>query len=71
MNQDQRQKLFDYIALLESTNDQLLATLRRCLALSAEFTHSVPDSEGWQEMLDVFQETVKAGERAAGKKNLH
>ena len=40
------QKVFDYIALLESTNDQLLATLKKCVTLLAQFTPLGSDPKG-------------------------
>ena len=64
MSPDQTQNLFEYIALLKSTNEQLLATLKKTVTLLAQFTDSVPEPKAWQEMLDVSRETIKAGERA-------
>ena len=71
MSRDPTQKLFEYIALLEHTNKELVETLKKCVALLTQFKSSVPDPQGWQEMLDVFQNTIKAGERAVGEKTLH
>ena len=68
LSEDPRQKLFEYIALLESTNQELVKSLKKCVDLLTEFKSSVPDQKGWQEMLDVFQETIKVGERIVGKK---
>ena len=68
MSEELDQKIFNYIALLESTNEQLVITLKRCVQLLAEFKSSVHDPKGWQEMLDVFQETIKVGKRIVGKK---
>ncbi len=71
LSKDPTQKLFEYIALLEHTNKELVETLKKCVALLTQFKSSVPDPEGWQEMLDVFQETIKVGERVVGEKTLH
>ena len=71
MSKDPAQKLFEYIALLENTNEELVKTLKKCVEVLTEFKSSVPNPEGWQEMLDVFQETVKAGERIVGENTLH
>ena len=68
MSQEIEQKIFDYISLLESSNEELVKTLKKCVELLTEFKSSVPDPKGWQEMLDVFQETIKVGERMVGKK---
>ena len=71
MNEELDQKIFNYIALLEKTNGELVKTLKKCVELLTEFKSSVPDQDGWQEMLDVFQETISVGERIVGKKTLH
>jgi len=65
------QKIFNYIALLEKTNEELVKTLKKCVELLTEFKSSVPDPQSWQEMLDVFQETIRVGERIVGGKTLH
>ncbi len=71
MSKDPTQKLFEYITLLENTNTELVKTLKKCVEVLTEFKSSVPKPEGWQEMLDVFQETIKVGERIVGGKTLH
>lgn len=68
LSEDPTQELFDYIATLEDTNEELVKTLKKCVQLLTEFKPSVPDPKGWQEMLDVFQETIKVGKRIVGKK---
>ena len=65
------QKIFNYITALESANEELVKTLKHCVELLTQFKPSVPDPQGWQEMLDVFQETIKVGERAVGENTLH
>ena len=71
MSKDPTQKLFEYIAALENTNEEFVKTLKKCVEVLTEFKSSVPNPEGWQEMLDVFQETIKVGERIVGEKTLH
>jgi hypothetical protein len=71
LSKDPTQKLFDYVTLLENTNKELVKTLKKCVEILTHFKPSVPDPQGWQEMLDVFQETIKAGERAVADKTLH
>ncbi len=71
MSKDPAQKLFEYIALLENTNEELVKTLKKCVEVLTQFKPSVPDPQGWQEMLDVFQETIKVGDRIAGEKTIH
>ena len=68
MNKDSTQKLFDYIARLEDTNEELLKTLKYCVKLLTQIKPSAPDPQRWQEMLNTFQETIKVGERIVGEK---
>ena len=71
MSDNPTQKLFEYIGLLENVNEQLVNTLKRCVELLTEFKPSVPDPEGWQDMLETFRETIKVGERIVREKTLH
>jgi hypothetical protein len=49
--------------ILEDTNKELVKTLKKSVELLTQVKPSVPDPQGWQEMLDVFKETIKVGER--------
>ena len=71
MSKDPTQKLSEYIALLEDTNKELVETLKKCVVLLTHFKSSVPHPPGWREMLDVFQKTIKVGERVVEEKTLH
>jgi len=62
------QKIFDYIATLEDTNEELLKTLKYSVAVLTEIKPSAPNPQRWQEMLNTFQETIKVGERIVGEK---
>lgn len=68
MSKDPTQKLLDYIATLEDTNEELLKTLKYCVAILTQIKPSVQDPKKWQKMLDKFQETIKVGERIVGEK---
>jgi len=68
LSKDPTKKLFDHITLLEDTNKELVKTLKKSVELLTQFKPSVPDPQAWQEMLDVFQETTKVGERIVGEK---
>jgi len=48
VSQELDQKILNYIALLENTNEQLVKTLKRCVELLTEFKSSVHDPQGWQ-----------------------
>ena len=71
MSKDPIQKLFKYIALLENTNEELVKTLKYCVALLTQFKSSVPDPKGWQKMLDTFQKIIKVAETTVEKKTIH
>ncbi len=60
MSKDPAQKLFNYIAALENTNEELVKTLKKSVELLTEFKSSVPDPRGWQEMLDLFPKDPKS-----------
>ena len=68
MSENPTQKLFEYISLLENVNEQLVNTLKRCIEVLTELKSSVPDPDGWQDMLNTFKEATKVGERITGKK---
>ena len=53
-DKDLTQKIFDYIALLEKTNDELILTLNKSVELLAQFKEMVSDPQGWQDMLDAY-----------------
>ena len=46
MSKDPAQKLFEYIALLENTNEELVKTLKKCVEVLTGFKSSVPNPEG-------------------------
>lgn len=68
---DPTEKLFNYIALLEETNTQLTATLKKCYKLLKEFSVDVPDPAGWNEMLRDLEGVIEVGERVSGEKKIH
>ena len=63
--------LWKYIATLESMNQTLLDTVKQCVRVMTPLKELVPDPEGWQAMLDYFNETVERGERVSAKRVLH
>jgi hypothetical protein len=71
LSKDATQKLFAYIALLEETNEQLVTTLKMCVELLSQFNSTVFDPESWQEMLDAFNDILKAAQRTIEQKTLH
>ena len=71
MSKDATEKLFAYISLLEETNELLEKSLEACIELLTQFNSLVPDPEKWQEMLDLFNKTLRTGQRIIEKKTLH
>jgi hypothetical protein len=65
------QKIFNYITALENTNEELLNALKKCVEALTQFKPWVPDPYGFQEMLNLFHETIKIGERMIEDKTLH
>ena len=65
------QKIFNYITALEDTNEELLNALKKCVEVWTQFKPWVPDPYGFQEMLNLFHETIKLGERTIEEKIYH
>ena len=65
------QKIFNYITALENTNEELLNALKKCVEVLTHFKPHVADQRGYQEMLDLFNETIKMGERTVEEKIYH
>ena len=63
--------MWDYIATLESLNHSLLDALSKCVRVMAALKDTVPDPEGWQKMLDKFEDMIKVGKKTSLKKTLH
>jgi hypothetical protein len=68
LNKELEQKIFEYIATLKDTNNELLKSLKYSVAVLKEIKAHVPYPKKWQEMLDTFNETIKVGERIVGEK---
>ena len=66
-----KQAIFNRVTALEDVNDQLLISLKKCVTLLTQFKNVTPDPHGWQEMLDLFEATIREGERVALEKTLH
>jgi len=71
LDKELEQKTFNYITLLEKTNEEDVKTLKRCVELLTQFKSSVPDTQKWQQMLDAFQETIRVAESTVEKKTIH
>ena len=69
MSKDSTQKVINYITTLEDTNEELLKSLKYSVKVLKAIKPSAPNPKRWQEMLDTFKETIKAGERIVGKRH--
>ena len=71
------QKLWDYISTLESMNQTLLNIAKQCVNVLIPLKDSLPGPEELDEILDLFQETIKEVEnlyfkrKAFDKSKLH
>ena len=59
MDKELEEKLFDYSATLEDTNEELLKSLKYSVAVLKEIKPSAPNTQKLQEMLDTFNKTIK------------
>ena len=71
MNQDQQQKMLEYVDGLEKTNKQLVISLKLCVELLSSMRPEVPDQQKWQSMLKEFEHIVAVGEKIVEKKTFH
>ena len=71
MDDELREKVFDYIATLEKTNAELVETLKLCVDALSKFESSAPDPEGFQELMDTFHRTIKSALRTNEQKPFH
>ena len=71
MEDELREKVFDYIATLERTNAELVKTLELCVDALSKFESSAPDREGFQELMDTFHKTIKGAVKTSEQKPFH
>ena len=70
MSEEKEKAAFDYIELLEKTNENLLATLRQCMMLLRECRPERTDPAEWEDLLEMLRETIEAGEKVLGEKGV-
>ena len=63
--------MFDYMAELGKTFDDLINSLRLCVELLVSFKPLMPDAHAWQEMVDMLEQKIVVGERVKQKKWVH
>lgn len=71
MENELKEKVFDYIATLEKTNEELVKTLKLCVDALSKFESSAPDPEGFQELMDTFHKTIKGAVKTSEEKPFH
>ena len=71
MNQDQQQKMLEYIDALEKTNKQLVISLKLCVELLNTMQPDILDQQKWQSMLKEFEKIITVGEKIVEKKTFH
>ena len=67
LKQEADQRLNEYITMIESTNNSLLITLKQCVSLLSRFSESVPDQEGFKELLKHLNDIIASGELVVKK----
>ncbi len=65
------QRMWDYVATLEAANNSLVDTLRESVKVLEQFTESVPDPDSWDDLIELFKQTLEAGERTVQEKIVH
>jgi len=63
LKQEADQRLFEYITLIENTNDSLLSTLKQCVSLLSQFSEAVPDKEGFETLIKHLNVIINAGDQ--------
>ena len=62
VNNDLVANLLKRVVLLEDINGQLLTDLKSCIVLLNEFKTAVPNSDQWQDLLDILESDLGAAE---------
>ena len=70
-DKDYVDKLWDYIDAIEKINTELTGALRQCIKLLEQFTNSVPNPAGWEELLDEFRDLLDTAVGTNHGKTLH
>jgi hypothetical protein len=71
LSKDATKKLFDYITLLESVNEELVNTLEMTTKLLEQFKPLVSDKKVWQGVLDRINYTISLERKINKSKILH
>ena len=71
MTEKEKQQMFDYMAELGKTYDDLINSLRLCMELLVSFKPLMPDPVAWQEMVDMLEQKIVVGERVKKKRWFH
>ena len=71
MPTEYEKKVFAYITALEDVNTQLLNALKQSVEIMTALKPRVDDPHGWQEMLDLFQDTIKVAENTKKEETSH
>lgn len=71
VTEKEKQEMFDYMAELGKTFDDLINSLRLCVDLLVSFKPLMPDANAWQEMVDMLEQKISLGERVKQKRWVH
>ena len=65
------QKIWNYIATLETLNDTLLDALKQCAKTMLKEVDSVSDPIEWSMMLEMLTDVIEETDKVSWKKKLH
>ena len=71
MSTEYEKALWEYIKTLEDENKELIKALTQCIKLLSEFKYDVPDPFGWEDMLELFRDTLNACGKVRLEKTVH
>ena len=63
--------LWSYIETIETVNQSMLEVLRGCVKEMTAVKKFVPDPIGWQEVLDLLNDTIDECEKLSWNRKLH
>ncbi len=70
MDKDLEHKMTNYIDALEKTIDQLVFSLKSCVALIGHLKPIEPDEEKWKSVMSDLEGIIRVGERIADQNPL-
>ena len=64
-------RVFNYITLLEKSNEQLAYGLKLSVGLLKKLKPAVRNPMDWQKMLDMLEDTIEVAEKIVAERTFH